>query len=400
MNEHRIIAEAVSKRYLHRRKGGVRAWGANPKRVSPWALSEVSFTVGPGEMLGVVGANGAGKSTLLRLLGGVGRPSKGRVATHGRVGALLDLGGGFLGDLSGRENAMLAGVVAGLLRQEMRERMDEIIAFAELEDFVDEPVRTYSTGMMMRLAFSVAVHTDPEILLVDEFLSVGDLAFQAKCHARIKAMRERGCAIVMVSHGMDEVRRSCDRALWLKHGKVAAFGGAEVVAGLYETEMREETLRRTPSKGPLRATGGIALIPRENRFGSFEMEIEAVALLPGDRIRSGGAFAVKLDYHARQLVRNPAFVVSITREDGSVCLDTNTQLGRVEVSDCLGKGSIRFEIDRLDLGAGLYFVDVGVFEAEWRHAYDYHWHVYPFTVDGATEHKGLLAPPVRWQAEA
>lgn len=393
MNDHCIIAEAVSKRYRHRRRGLVRA-GGEP----PWALSEVSFAVGPGEMLGVVGANGAGKSSLLRLLGGVGKPTRGRIQTRGRIGALLDLGGGFLGDLTGRENAMLAGVVAGLLRSEMRERLDHIVAFAELENFIDEPVRTYSTGMMMRLAFSVAVHTDPQILLVDEFLSVGDLAFQAKCHARIKALRGSGCAIVMVSHGMDEVRRLCDRALWLKHGEVAAFGSAEVVAGLYETEMREETLRRTPEGAAVRVAGDLDLIPRKNRFGSFEMEIDGVELLPGPRIRRGEALGVRLAYHARTPVRTPVFVVSISREDGTVCLDTNTLLGRVEVPDCVDQGSIRFEIDRLDLAAGRYFLDVGVFESTWKHAYDYHWHVYPFTVEGPGDHKGLLAPPCRWAA--
>ncbi len=394
MNESLIIAESVSKRYLHRRTG------PSSGREVPLALRDVSFSVGPGEMLGVVGANGAGKSTLLRLLGGIGRPSSGSIRTRGRVGALLDLGGGFLGDLSGRENAMLAGVVAGLLRREMLERLGEIVAFAELEDFIDEPVRTYSTGMMMRLAFAVAVHTDPAILLVDEFLSVGDLAFQAKCHARITALRRAGCAIVMVSHGMDQVRRLCDRALWLKQGEVAAFGSAEVVAGLYETEMHEETLRRTPD-GPARPLGGdLALVPRENRFGTFEMEIDSVQLQPGRIVRSGGPMAVDISYHARSRVAAPVFVVSITREDGTLCLDTNTQLARVEVPACEGRGGIRFILDRLDLAAGSYFLDVGVFEGTWKHAYDYHWHAHPFTVEGAPEQKGLLAPPCRWQLGA
>lgn len=394
MNESLIIAESVCKRYRHRRKV------ASGGREFPLALRDVSFSVGPGEMLGVIGANGAGKSTLLRLLGGIGRPTTGTIRTTGRVGALLDLGGGFLGDLSGRENAMLAGVVAGLLRREMRERFDDIVAFAELEDFIEEPVRTYSTGMLMRLAFSVAVHTDPGILLVDEFLSVGDLAFQAKCHARITALRQSGCGIVMVSHGMDQVRRLCDRGLWLKQGEVAAFGNAEVVAGLYETEMHEETLRRTP-EGPARQIGGdVALVPRENRFGTFEMEIDSVQLQPGKIVRSGGPMAVSIGYHARSRVAAPVFVVSITREDGTVCLDTNTHLARVEVPDCVGSGSLLFTLDRLDLGAGGYFLDVGVFESNWKHAYDYHWHAHPFTVDGATDHKGLLAPPCRWVLES
>ena len=399
MNEVRIIAEVVCKEYRTRPGILSKSRATRSAKASPWALRNVSFSVGPGEMLGVVGANGAGKSTLLRLLGGVGRPSSGNIRIRGRIGALLDLGGGFLGDLTGRENATLAGVVAGLLRCEIVARMDEIVAFAELEDFVDQPVRTYSTGMMMRLAFSVAVHTDPEILLVDEFLSVGDLAFQAKCSARIKALRERGCAIVMVSHGMDQVRQLCDRALWLKHGEVAAFGSADVVAGLFETEMRNETLRRTPAVGPRALGGGLELVARENRFGTFEMEIDSVTLKPGPILRSGGPMAVSIGYRAPARITSPVFVVSITREDGTVCLDTNTHLARVESPDLEGSGSIRFTIDRLDLAAGPYFLDVGVFEATWTHAYDYHWHAYPFTVEGAPDQKGLLAPPCSWKME-
>ncbi|WP_193214869.1 ATP-binding cassette domain-containing protein [Luteolibacter marinus] len=397
MNDFRIIAEAVSKRYCHRPAGLVSRFGKRSRQEAPWALHEVSFSVGPGDMLGVVGANGAGKSTLLRLLGGVGRPTSGQIRTQGRIGALLDLGGGFLGDLTGRENAMLAGVVAGLLRSEMKARMDEIVAFAELEDFIDEPVRTFSTGMRMRLAFSVAVHTAPEILLVDEYLSVGDLAFQAKCSRRIAELRGEGCAIVMVSHGMDQVRKLCDRALWLKHGEVAAFGAADAVAGLFETEMKAETLRRTPDVARRRIGDGPELVARVNRFGTFEIEIDTVELQPGGGIRSGGPLAVTLGYHSSTPVAGAVFVVSITREDGTVCVDTNTQLARVEVPEIDGKGSIRFTLDRLDLGAGAYFLDVGVFESTWKHAYDYHWHAHPFTVDGGAGHKGLLAPPGEWR---
>ena len=397
MNEFRITAEGVCKHYRESPVAFRRGRKASPERAPAWALRNVSFSVGPGEMLGVVGANGAGKSTLLRLLGGVGRPSKGTIRTSGRIGALLDLGGGFLGDLTGRENAILAGVVAGLLKSEIVGRMDEIVAFAELADFIDQPVRTYSTGMMMRLAFSVAVHTDPLILLVDEFLSVGDLAFQAKCNRRIKALREAGCAMVMVSHGMDQVRQLCDRALWLKHGEVAAFGSAEVVAGLYETEMREETLRRTP-EGPAQRIGtGRELGPRENRFGTFEVEIDSVSIHPGPVLRTGSPMGVTLSFHPRVKIVSPVFVVSITREDGTVCLDTNTQLARVDVPDLEGPGQIVFTIDRLDLGAGSYFLDVGVFEPAWQHAYDYHWHAHPFTVEGGSVHKGLLAPPCGWR---
>ncbi len=391
--EPRIIAEKVCKQYRPTSKGSRKG---KPARPHAWALKGVSFSVAPGEMFGVIGANGAGKSTLLRLLGGVGRPTGGEILVRGRIGALLDLAGGFLGDLTGRENALLAGVVAGLLKSELEARMDAIVAFAELEDYIDEPVRTYSTGMMMRLAFAVAVHTDPEILLVDEFLSVGDLAFQAKCNTRIKALRDAGCAIVMVSHGMEQVKQLCDRVLWLRSGEVVALATPEVVANLYETEMREATLRRTPD-GPARTSGGLDLVPRENRFGTFEIEIESVQFRPGDMIFSGDALGVTLGYNAKNSISAPVFAISISKKDGMPCLDTNTLMARADVPDLQGRGEISFEIDRLELAAGTYFLDVGIFESDWKHAYDYHWHAYPFTVEGAPAHKGILAPPCRWK---
>jgi lipopolysaccharide transport system ATP-binding protein len=215
------------------------------QRVKPldelWALRGVSFEVAAGEMIGVIGHNGAGKSTLLQLLGKLAHPNEGRIKMRGRVGALLDLGAGFHGDLTGRENVFVTAIVAGLPRQEVARRFNQIVDFAELERFIDNPVRTYSTGMMMRLAFSVAVHSDPQILLVDEFLSVGDLSFQAKCLNRIAEMKAEGCAIVLVSHDVNQVERLCDRALWLKHGTVVAYGEPMLVAGQYTTEMRSQT---------------------------------------------------------------------------------------------------------------------------------------------------------------
>jgi lipopolysaccharide transport system ATP-binding protein len=344
----------------------------------------------------VIGPNGAGKSTLLNLLGGIGRPTRGRVRAHGRIGALLELGGGFVGDLTGRENAELAGVVAGLTRREILARLDEIVAFAEIERFLDEPVRTYSTGMAMRLAFAVAVHTQPEILLVDEFLSVGDLAFQAKCRARIRHLRDDGCAIVFVTHGVDQVREMCDQALCLRQGQVAALGAPDLVTQQYEAEMHEETLRRTPAVAAKRVRGGRRLKAHHNRFGSMEVELTQVITRPAEAIRTGDPLEVELHYHSPQPVSGAVFVVSITREDGTLCLDTNTQGARVDVPDLSGRGRIRFRLERLDLGAGRYFINAGVFEGQWKHAYDYHWHVYPLTVDGGGGHKGLLAPPCRW----
>jgi lipopolysaccharide transport system ATP-binding protein len=198
-----------------------------------WALRNVSVAVAPGRMVGVIGGNGAGKSTLLRLIGGVGRPDEGGVAVHGRVDALLDLGAGFHPDLTGRENVFISGVINGLTRREVAKQFDSIVAFSELEEFIDSPLRTYSTGMQMRLAFAVATHTHPEVLLIDEVLAVGDLAFQHKCLERIAQFKAEGCTIILVSHDTGLVAKMCDEALWLHGGRVMAHGPADEIASRY-----------------------------------------------------------------------------------------------------------------------------------------------------------------------
>jgi len=198
-----------------------------------WALRQISFAIAPGRMVGVIGRNGAGKSTLLRLLGSVGRPDEGRVTVHGRIDALLDLGAGFHPDLTGRENVFISGVINGLTRREVSREFDSIVTFSELEDFIDSPLRTYSTGMPMRLAFAVATHTYPEVLLIDEILGVGDIAFQRKCLERIAHFKAEGCTIVLVSHDIGFVAKMCDEALWLHGGRVLLYGPANEFASWY-----------------------------------------------------------------------------------------------------------------------------------------------------------------------
>src|SRR5689334_22916802 len=202
-----------------------------------WALRDVTFTIAPGRMAGVVGPNGAGKSTLLRLVGGVGRPDTGRIQVNGRMGALLDLGAGFHAELTGRENVYISGVISGLTRSEIRRQFDSIIDFAELAAFVDSPLRTYSSGMIMRLAFAVAAHIEPEILLIDEVLSVGDLAFQEKCLRRIADFKAQGCTILLVSHNINEVERLCDEVIWLRTGHLVAHGPTAEVTAEYIEQM-------------------------------------------------------------------------------------------------------------------------------------------------------------------
>jgi lipopolysaccharide transport system ATP-binding protein len=368
-----------------------------------WALRDVSFRIAPGRMVGVVGPNGAGKSTLLRLIGGVGRPDQGSVEAHGRIGALLDLGAGFHPDLTGRENVFVNGVIAGLTRHEVARRFDSIVAFAELEEFIDNPLRTYSTGMQMRLGFAVAVHTEPEILLIDEILAVGDLAFQRKCLDRIAQFKDEGCTIVLVSHDADSIQQLCDEALWLRRGKLVAYGPADVVAGQYIEEMSAETRRRTPATHPVAHTPtGAELRVNENRFGSLEMEIEAVRLLdpagfPVTELDSGDPLHIEIEYLTPQPIKAPIFGVIISREDGFICYDTHTAAAGLILPTIQGRGKVALQLERLDLNGGQYYADVSVYEREWAYAYDSHWHVYPLLIRPTGYEKGILRPPNRWE---
>ena len=237
----KIIVEEVGKRF--RRYDPARPWtlqetlqrglrGTRPIE-SFWALRNISFTVGEGRVLGIIGSNGSGKSTLLRLVAGVGRPEEGRIQIAGRLDAVLDLGAGFHPDLTGRENILVNGVVNGLTRREVADRLDAIVAFAELEEFIGFPLRAYSTGMQMRLAFAIATHTSPDILLVDEVLGVGDLSFQKKCLARFCQFKSGGCTILLVSHDLELVKTFCDDAIWLDGGKIQANGPAQEIVAQY-----------------------------------------------------------------------------------------------------------------------------------------------------------------------
>ncbi len=371
-----------------------------------WALRNVSFGVTSGHMLGVLGPNGAGKSTLLRLIGHVVRPDEGSLKAHGRIGALLDLGAGFHPDLTGRENVFVSGVISGLTRREVEQRFDAILAFAELEEFVDNPLRTYSTGMQMRLAFAVAAHIEPEILLIDEVLAVGDISFQRKCLDRIAQFRAQGCTIILVSHDASLVRQLCDEALWLRAGELVAHGPAEMVVGQYVAEMTAATRRRTPAaRPPVLTPMGTELRINENRFGSLEMEIVAVRLLdraglPAAELDSGDPLQVEIEYLAPKAIIAPIFGVTISREDGLVCYDTSTAAAGLKLPIVQGEGRIVLNLDRLDLIGGSYFVDVGVYEQDWAYAYDYHWHVYPLLVHSGGGEKGILRPPHHWKTES
>lgn len=405
-----ITARQLGKRFRRHRTNHPRTlkeWilsGLNWKRPvdSHWALRGIDLSITPGRMLGVIGANGSGKSTLLQLIGGTFPPDEGSIQVKGRIGALIDLGTGFHRDLSGRENLYLYGVIAGLTRQEVRGRFDSIVSFAELEDFIDSPYRTYSTGMQMRLAFSAAIHAQPEVLLIDEVLAVGDLAFQNKCIDRILQLRADGCTMVIVSHDLDRIKGLCDEAIWIRDGRLLVSGDPESVVQEYSSLMSMETRRRTPKNTPMRQTSaGVELHSDQNRFGSLELEILDLHILnshnlPVDSIESGDSLCIEIVYSAPEPVDSPIFGVTLSSEERNDFLDLNTDASGLRMPQVFGEGSIRLILDRLDLKAGKYYINPGIYQRNWEYVYDYHWHVYPIIIDSKTYSRGVLLPPHHW----
>jgi len=374
----------------------------NPKE-GFWGLRNISFEVEHGQIIGIVGKNGAGKSTLLRLIGGIGRPDEGSIRTNGKVGGFLELRGSFRPDLTGRENVFVSGVVAGLTRREVLSNFDSIVAFAEVEKFIDNPLRTYSSGMKMRLAFAIAAHTNPDILLIDEVLAVGDLPFRRKCFERIKKFKNDGHTIVLVSHDLDQIRQLCDRALWLQEGRLLAQGVPEAVIGKYVEEMSLETRRRTPTEPPaLHNSREPALQLNKNRFGSLELEIVSVNLqnnegMPVKQLKSGDSLQVVIEYSAHRSIEAPIFGIAISDEDKVYC-STNTASVGLSLPKIIGRGCVKLKVHRLDMVGGKYYIDVGVYERNWTYSYDYHWHVYSLIIDSDRDGgKGMLLPPLQWE---
>ena len=365
------------------------------------ALDHVNLEVSSGEIVGIIGRNGAGKSTLLRLIGGLGRPDEGSIQVHGKIRALLELGAGFHPELTGRENVFINGIVAGLTRDEVVHCFEDIVNFAELEKSIDSPLRTYSSGMQLRLAFAVSVHTSPDVLLIDEVLAVGDMAFQQKCLERIDRFKREGCAILIVSHDMTQVKAVCDKVIWLRDGRVTAAGDPQDIVSQYENSMMAETEKRGVANVPVQQTrSGHELHFNVNRKGTMEMEIIDVHLLDSNgvsicELENGGALSVEIAFVSHVRVQPPIFSVTISDKEGVICLDTNTDHLEMPVID--HDGIVRVHFDRLDLTAGEYFVDIGAYATGWGHVYDYHWHVYPLSVHDNAPHKGVLNPPHRWE---
>ena len=420
-----VRLEHVSKRFtLHRERPrsfqelllGLPRQGRRARREEFWALRDVSFEVAPGEAVGLIGPNGAGKSTVLKLISRIIQPTSGSVDVRGRVGALLELGAGFHGDLTGRENIYLNGSILGLDRRRIRQQLDRIVSFAELERFIDVPVKYYSSGMYVRLGFAVAAHTDPHVLLIDEVLAVGDQAFQHKCIEHVMRLKEQGVTICFVSHGLEAVRQLCSHAVWLEDGVVRAAGEVEDVIGAYlahaaakeETQLAAAEASRAPAitKVPALAdegaagAAGPAAAPAEprRRWGRGDAEVIGVAFLDaqGRRrhvFRVGEPWTVEIRYRAHQRIEQPVFGLAVHRSDGIHVCGPNTSFGGLDIPYIEGEGSVTYRVGALPLLEGSYDLSLSIHNRADTVMYDYHDRLYRFRVRrvGPGERYGLVS---------
>jgi len=375
------------------------------------ALDGVSFEVPKGTTFGVIGENGSGKSTMLKLLAGITKPTRGTLRVEGRVSALIELGAGFHPEISGRENVAINGIMLGLSRRQVEERFDDIVAFAELERFIDAPVKTYSSGMYARLGFAVAIHVDPDVLLIDEVLAVGDEAFTRKCLDKIGEFRRRGKTILLVTHSLGLAEKMCDDVLWLRHGRVAGQGDPKRVVDAYLTYVAggEEALLRGEHPPADMAAAAPAAAPgeasapegyREGRWGSREVEITAVRLLD-DRGQErhvyvpGESLAVTLSVAARAPVEDFVFGVGVFAADGTSVYGTNTHIEDFKPRRLEGAAEVTLLLQDLRLVEGTYLLDVAAHRRDGT-PYDYHRGLYTFRVKSRIKDVGVYRPAHRW----
>ena len=388
------------------------------------ALTDVSMTVPAGCTFGVIGRNGSGKSTALKLVAGITKPTSGTVTVRGRISALIELGAGFHPEISGRENVFINGIMLGLSKREIERRFDEIVEFAEMKDFIDEPVKTYSSGMYMRLGFSVAVHVNPEVLLVDEVLAVGDEAFSHKCFDKFADFKRRGKTILLVTHSLNLVERLCDEAMWLDAGQKRTEGDPKRVIDAYVSDVarqEEKFLASTDARAQEATAAALPAAPEtpeaaapppadqmqdmskaaEGRWGSRLVEISEAGLLDAQGhaahvFQSGDPVRVHLRVRVQQPVDDFVFGVGIFNAEGVCVYGTNTDIDDLGGEALTGNAEVFLNFDAFDLVEGTYKLDVAVHKRDGA-PYDYHRQLYTFRIKSRTRDVGIYRPQHRWE---
>jgi homopolymeric O-antigen transport system ATP-binding protein len=370
----RDLIPSAARRLLRRRPAGAL------DATEFWALRDVSFAVRPGEALAIIGPNGAGKSTTLKVLTRILKPTRGRAEVRGRVGALIEVAAGFHPDLTGRENVYLQGAIMGMTRGEIARKFDEIVEFAGVREFMETPVKRYSSGMNARLGFSIAAHLDPDVLLIDEVLSVGDMSFQEQCIERMRTMIRRGVPLVFVTHNLAAVLSLCTRAIVMDHGTVVFDGQPAEAIGAY---------RRSRPAAPTSPANGIR-VTRASLVGESDHTAGGV-------VRTGAGVTIRIEYEAFQPIAQPHFAVDIIRADGVYCAGINTSMDRTDVGTLEGAGHVDLVLPRLTLLPGSYMVAVGILESKTLSPLDVQQGACPLSVVSDRRDLGIVCLEHEWR---
>lgn len=363
-----------------------------------WAVKDVSFQVKKGEVLGIMGPNGAGKSTILKLLSRIMVPTQGEMRISGRLSALIDVTAGFHPELTGRENVYLNGAILGMRRKEIDEKFDEIVEFSGVKEFIDTPVKRYSSGMYSRLGFSVAAHMDPEILLVDEVLAVGDISFQAKCAEKMRELMKSGATIVLVSHQLSMIQSLCKRVLLLQGGELIKDGGADEVISIYQNIVIKESEEDLRSKISM-AEGRVSVDTRPL------VDLHTVTITDANQNKKevfavDDAIEVGLEYEARERIEHPIFIIDVNRPDDVLCCFSRTDESGVKIDFIKGRGKIKIKLGKLFLAPGIYMLKFSVFDKDLIHTYAVrNKDLIRVAMDGTNVHQSdaIFIPRVEWK---
>lgn len=356
-----------------------------------WSLSDVSLELKKGDGLGILGQNGSGKSTLLRLINGIFPPDKGRIAVKGKIGALIAVGAGFHPHFTGRENIYLNGTILGMSRQQIEQKFESIIEFADIGDFIDAPVSTYSSGMNVRLGFSIAIHSEPEILLADEVLAVGDLSFALKCYRKISEFRRNGGSIILVSHSIQLIRNSCNNALWLDKGGVVDYGPTQDVCDKYEAFMLKKSSKDISNMGVIINTDKRVELPKVEFLNKELKEVNS--------FKSGEELRMRIHYKCDREIKDAIFTVSISSPENIQVISNYTKYDGVKIPSIKGTGYVDFVINNISLKSSEYRCTITFTENDdINNHLVWHDKAHVFKImPGETTSYGIINPHPKWE---
>ena len=366
-------------------------------------LKNINLDIKKGETVCLIGTNGSGKSTLLKLMTKIIYPNEGTIETHGKLTSLLELGAGFHQDFTGRENIYFNAAVFGLTKAEIEKRVDDIIEFSELGEFIDNPVRTYSSGMYMRLAFSIAINVDAEILLIDEILAVGDQHFQDKCFDKLKEIKERGTTIIIVSHALGQIEQICDRTIWLQDGQIKLSGTPRDVHPKYQNYMNEMRKKMANENMDEFVPPEPEETEDEKRYGDKRVVITEVEMqnAEGKKQRAftcGEPITIQVQFHVNEPVEKAMMGFGIFRRDGMHCYGCNTHIDNIGDLSFKEDGTVRIRLEEMDLLEGSYSLDLAI-QTDLEEPIDFYREVMPFELYNSKSDIGVVRIPHSWELE-